>query len=326
MIRCKLCGRDNADGAKYCGDCGKALEPVTGPSAPVHAADPATGVCPTCGTPLPVGMPFCPECGSRVTPVPSGPACGSCGSPTAPGAKYCAACGRALSAPHVSRTSAVQAARRGGGTLVLLDDGGKEQSRHGLAGEETSIGRVDADITFADDPFLSPLHAQISCRDGQYFVRDLGSRNGTWYFLAEPYRMQDGDLVLIGSQVLRFRRLGYPGPHPPEHDATRRLGSLIPSTDIASLTQLRGDGSPRDVIHLSPGREIAVGREQGDWVFPYDPSMSGKHARIRSEDADFVIVDDGSRNGIAIGVRGEIELQKGSRILVGDKMLRLETS
>src|SRR5207245_1301163 len=95
------------------------------------------------------------------------------------------------------------------------------------------------------------------------------------------------DLLLIGSQVIRFRRLGYPGPHPPDADATRRMGSLIPSADIASLTQLRSDGSARDVIQLSPGRDIVIGREQGDWTFPYDPSMSARHATIRSEDADF---------------------------------------
>src|SRR5690348_18220671 len=84
--------------------------------------------------------------------------------------------------------------------------------------------------------------------------------------------------------MIRFRRLGYPGPHPPDADATKRMGSLIPSADIASLTQLRSDGSARDVVQLSPGRDIRIGREEGDWVFPYDPSMSSKHAVVRSEE------------------------------------------
>jgi len=35
------------------------------------------------------------------------------------------------------------------------------------------------------------------------------------------------------------------------------MGSLSPSADIASLTQLRSDGSVRDVIQLSPGRDVA---------------------------------------------------------------------
>jgi pSer/pThr/pTyr-binding forkhead associated (FHA) protein len=102
------------------------------------------------------------------------------------------------------------------------------------------------------------------------------------------------------------------------------MGSLVPSADIARLIQLRSDGSQRDTIHLSPGRNLGIGRDSGDWIFPYDPSMSGLHAEVRSEDADFVVVDAGSRNGVALSVRGEISLKNGSRFLVGDKMLRLE--
>jgi pSer/pThr/pTyr-binding forkhead associated (FHA) protein len=209
---------------------------------------------------------------------------------------------------------------------VLLDEGGDELQRFGLAGANTTIGREDADICFPDDWYLSPLHAQIALEDGELLVRDLGSRNGTWLFLTEPYRLVDGDLLLIGSQIFRFRRLGYPGPHPPERDATRRLGSLVPGADIACLTQLRADGSGRDVIHLSPGRHITIGRDQGDWIFPYDRSMSGTHAQVRSEDADFVLLDAGSRNGVAAAVRGEMPLENGSRLLVGCKMLRVDIS
>ena len=134
----------------------------------------------------------------------------------------------------------------------------------------------------------------------------------------------DGDLILIGSQLLRFRRLGYPGPHPPDADATRRMGSLVPSADIASVAQLRADGSVRDVFHLSPGRDVALGRDRGDWPFAYDPSMSGTHAVIRSEDADFVLADAGSRNGVAVAARGDVTLRKNSKILVGDKLMMVE--
>jgi len=287
MTVCPHCGKNN-DSGTYCGDCGKAL-----PSA--------AGTCAQCGHgPLNAALPFCPACGTKI------------GAATPEAAKP-------------ARTSEFTARRTGAtGQLVLLDDAGQPASKHPLTGDETTVGRVDADVAFPDDPFLSPLHAQISVREGKFYLRDLGSRNGTWYFVEEPYRLQDADLILVGSQVLKFRRLGYPGPHPPEADSTRRLGSLIPSADIASLTQLRSDSSGRDVIHLSPGRTIKIGRERGDWVFPYDPSMSGAHCQIRSADADFVLADDGSRNGVAISVRGEVEVRNGSRLLAGDKMLKLE--
>ena len=232
----------------------------------------------------------------------------------------CPQCGQPLA--HHRRSAPLARAI----ALSVLDEGGQTVGSHELKREETSVGRLDADIGFPDDPFISPIHAQFSVRAGEVYVRDLGSRNGTWVFLEGPYTLQDGDLILVGSQVIRFRRLGYPGPHPPEQDQTRRLGSSTPGADIASLTQLRGDGSARDVLHLSPGRDIVLGREQGDWVFPYDLSMSGRHAEVRSMDADFVVVDAGSRNGVGVAVRGELRLPRGARLLVGDRILRLDNA
>jgi pSer/pThr/pTyr-binding forkhead associated (FHA) protein len=208
--------------------------------------------------------------------------------------------------------------------LVQLDDVGTPVNRFDRKSVHTTIGRHDGDLRFPEDQFLSPLHAKISWEQQHLVVRDLGSRNGTWVFLEQPHRLVDGDLLLVGSQILKFRRLGYPGPHTPDVDATKRMGSLTPSADIATLTQLRSDGSPRDVVHLSPGRDVRIGRERGDWIFPYDPSMSAEHALIRSEDADFVVLDAGSRNGVAIAARGDIALVHNSRLLVGDKLLRVE--
>ena len=104
----------------------------------------------------------------------------------------------------------------------------------------------------------SGIHASLQTFD-RLEVRDLGSRNGTWVFLEAPHRLTDGDLILIGSQVLRFRRLGYPGPYASETDATKRMGSVTPSADIASLTQLRGDGSARKLL-----KETGVALAPGD--------------------------------------------------------------
>lgn len=209
--------------------------------------------------------------------------------------------------------------------LTLLDDAGEVVEKFDLEGERVTIGRDDGDLLFPSDVFVSPVHAMLSRRDGQLFLRDLGARNGTWLFIDAPYRLQDGDAMLIGSQVIRFRRLGYPGPHPPEADQTRRLGSLTPGADIAVLAQLRSDGSARDTVHLSPGRGVKIGREHGDWVFPYDKTMSGAHAEIRSEDLEFIVLDDRSRNGVAIAVRGERPVKAGQRILIGDQTLRVES-
>ncbi len=210
--------------------------------------------------------------------------------------------------------------------IALLDDEGSVARAYVLERGEAVLGRGDADIRFESDPYMSPLHARIEQRAGQLWIRDLGSRNGTWIFIEQPTRLTDGDLVLVGSQVLRFRRLGYPGPHPPEADSTRRLGSLIPAADVAVLEQLRADASVRDTLHLSPGRTVTLGRETGDWLFPYDQTMSGKHAEVRSEDSEYYIHDAGSRNGVAMAVRGERGLRRGQRILIGNEILRVESA
>jgi hypothetical protein len=45
---------------------------------------------------------------------------------------------------------------------------------------------------------------------------------------------------------------------------------------------------------------------------------------VRSEDSEFFVSDAGSRNGVAVALRGERELNPGQRILLGDRILRLE--
>jgi predicted component of type VI protein secretion system len=228
--------------------------------------------------------------------------------------------------PSSSGTQVIGAGRLASGPkLALLGDSGEVLQQYTLDRGEAVVGRGDADIRFESDNFMSPIHARLEVRDGQLWLRDLGSRNGSWAFIDEPTRLTDGDLILIGSQLLRFRRLGYPGPNPPEADSTRRMGSTVPTVDIAALEQLRADGSCRDVYHLSPARTVVIGRETGDWVFPYDPTMSGRHAEIRSEDSEFFVHDSNSRNGVAMAVRGERPLARGHRLLIGDQILRVES-
>ena len=296
---CHYCGRQNDAGAQFCSDCGKPLTKA----AEARAAVAAGG-------------------GGGLVSRTSGP--GSGGEPASADAP-CPLCG-SVTARHSTGDRRSSHDRRFDQslTLILVSEMATEVARFERKHASTTIGRSEGDIRFPEDPFLSPLHAKITWEDGGLFIRDLGSRNNTWVFLEEPYRLNDGDLILIGSQILRFRRLGYPGPHAAEADATKRMGSMTPSADIASLTQLRTDGSSRDVIQLSPGRDVHIGRERGDWIFPYDPSMSAQHATVRSEDADFVLVDDHSRNGIAIAARGAMALRHGSRVMVGDKLLRIE--
>jgi class 3 adenylate cyclase/tetratricopeptide (TPR) repeat protein len=54
-VRCPACGRENPEGAKFCGEC----------AAPLAQA----AVCAGCGASNPAGQKFCNECGSPIAPV-----------------------------------------------------------------------------------------------------------------------------------------------------------------------------------------------------------------------------------------------------------------
>lgn len=339
MTSCAFCGRENESDSRFCIDCGKPMNPSAARVGPAYVPNPSGG------QPQPVSAPggisatarpasaspFVPS--TRVNDAPA-PACPRCGNSTTAGLPFCGHCGT-LVGKRVSvqmesggnpATAVFGASRMGAGPrLSLLGEAGEPTQSYTLERGEAVIGRGEADIIFDDDHFMSPLHARLELRDGQLCLRDLGSRNGTWVFIDQPTKLTDCDLLLVGSQVLRFRRLGYPGPHPPEADSTRRMGSAVPTVDIAVLEQLRADGSVRDVFHLSPGRSVSIGRESGDWLFPYDATMSGQHAEVKSEDSEFFIHDANSRNGVAMSVRGEKPVKKGQRILIGDQILRVES-
>lgn len=312
--------------------------PMSGGGAglvPATRVSSATSSCPRCGKPVDTNLPFCGHCGARAGSPAAPSTCGNCGAEYTEGVDvFCSRCGT-----RVGQRVSVQMPSGGGGTMVLgaaaraalgpklslLGETGEVVETYSLERGEAVVGRGDADIRFEKDHYMSPLHARVELRDGQLLLRDLGSRNGSWVFIEEPTKLTDGDLLLVGSQVLRFRRLGYPGPHPPEADSTRRMGSLAPVADVAILEQLRADGSVRDVLHLSPGRDVVMGRDTGDWLFPYDQTMSGRHAEIRSEDSEFWVHDAGSRNGVAMAVRGERVLKRNARLLLGDQILRVES-
>ena len=249
---------------------------VLNPKSPPSVSPPRPGErrCPSCATPIQSDLPFCGACGTRVAHL-SPTACANCGRPDPGGNRFCPSCGHPLADPTPKPMPAVRPVG-GPARLVTLSSSIVRPRRRRATGcrERSPRSGARAPTSTFDDIYLSPMHAQFELRDGALLVRDLGSRNGTWVTsISRP--LSDGDLVLVGIQLLRFRRLGYPGPHPPEADATRRMGSMMPTADVAELAQLRADGCVRDMFHLSPGRTVQIGRESGDWVFPYDPTMSG---------------------------------------------------
>jgi hypothetical protein len=81
-------------------------------------------------------------------------------------------------------------------------------------------------------------------------------------------------------------------------------------------------GQPGEVYDLKD--ETAIGRTMGDISFPHDGYMSSRHARIIRRGEDFVLVDEGSRNGTFVRIKNEIKLESGDMILIGKQLFRFE--
>lgn len=74
--------------------------------------------------------------------------------------------------------------------------------------DEMTLGRAEGcRVAIPEDTFASQIHARIFTRDGQTWVEDLGSTNGTYVNRAKvsaATAIRRGDLVQIGNTVMEL--------------------------------------------------------------------------------------------------------------------------
>ena len=184
MITCDRCKTENLDGSQYCDECGAPLRPNGRPSSnyknPAQERDGQNGA----HAPAPGAHPE--FAGGRVS-------AGLSFSALRSGAK-----------PHAR---------------LVIERGRSSGKQFMLSDVEAQIGRWDADGGIFpdvdldnDDPEakVSRRHARITLSNGQYFLEDLGSTNGTFINRGKrlpPGQRQalcDGDEIIVGKTFLRF--------------------------------------------------------------------------------------------------------------------------
>jgi pSer/pThr/pTyr-binding forkhead associated (FHA) protein len=73
--------------------------------------------------------------------------------------------------------------------------------------DEVTLGRAAGCQVPLDDAYASQVHARVFQREGQWYVEDLGSTNGTYLNrrrVAGPMVMKRKDRVQIGNTVLEL--------------------------------------------------------------------------------------------------------------------------
>lgn len=92
----------------------------------------------------------------------------------------------------------------------ILEPKSLKGSRIELTTQPIVIGRsADADLSFADDTYLSSRHARVWSLDGVAMVEDLGSTNGTQINgqrVVEATTLAPGDRVQMGHVVVEATR------------------------------------------------------------------------------------------------------------------------
>jgi len=189
MIICDRCSTENPDAARYCDKCGAALWLAGRVSAPSPNGERHPGGNMRDHT--------------KAVESPSGANAMKSGVP----------------APAQQSSSAIGAADRNMSARLVIERGRSAGKQFSLSSAEAQIGRWDADggvfpdVDLDDDDpeaKVSRRHARISVNDGEYFIEDLGSTNGTFInrgrrlVPGDRQSLRDGDEIIVGKTFLRF--------------------------------------------------------------------------------------------------------------------------
>jgi pSer/pThr/pTyr-binding forkhead associated (FHA) protein len=311
---CPRCGSDQAPADKYCSACGHDLTaPVTRTVHPIHDASWAG---PSVRVAAPSGVP-CPRCG--VTNEAQARTC-----------RYCGGVVNAFTQPAPDSVSDLAIDLNPQACVVVILRDGTDGGVYPLIQDRTDIGGREGDIVLKEDPYLSARHARIERRGDSFVLLDLGSVNGIYLRLRQPTTLADGDMILLGQQVLRFELTSEVERHV---GAAMQHGVMIFGTPeqsrLARLVQYTTEGMARDVYYLHRN-ETVFGREAADLTFSDDPFLSRKHAAIvcdphgNENERKFVLRDLGSSNGTAICCRTEHVLQSGDQFRLGRHLFRFD--
>ena len=110
----------------------------------------------------------------------------------------------------VRRGLALRGARSPGraGRYLVVTEGPLAGTRINLGSQPVLIGRADDSTLVLTDDYASTRHARISPRDGDWFVEDLGSTNGTYLDRSKvttAVRVPIGTPVHVGKTVIELR-------------------------------------------------------------------------------------------------------------------------
>jgi pSer/pThr/pTyr-binding forkhead associated (FHA) protein len=205
--------------------------------------------------------------------------------------------------------------------LILITGEGLEGLSYHLNATEHVAGRGNGAILFPDDDYLNKRHATFLYRDNKLYLRDEESQNGTFLGIRESRRLQDGDMFMVGEQLLRVECLDLQSEYPMQEDT---LMYVSPPKDYKFRVVHVLEGGKPCAAYCSVNNDILIGRHGCDVNFGDDRHVSPKHARVAWKDGGPVLEDMDSKNGTYLRIADEQKLEHGDYVQVGSELLRVE--
>jgi pSer/pThr/pTyr-binding forkhead associated (FHA) protein len=144
--------------------------------------------------------------------------CRECGHHNVEGSNFCSSCGASLPRDEVTTDlpvldadgeAGIDVDRSGFGPhegLFVVPTGPKAGARYALDADTVTVGRHPESDIFLDDITVSRRHAEVRRDGARYWVRDVGSLNGTYVNRrrTEEAELSDGDEIQVGKFKLVF--------------------------------------------------------------------------------------------------------------------------
>ena len=114
---------------------------------------------------------------------------------------------RVEASPRKAAKAAKVAAKVANPSQLAIVEPAELRGRAYPLADELTVGRAAGCQVTVDDTFASQLHARVFAREGQLFVEDLGSTNGTFLNRKKvqgPQLMRRGDRLQVGNTVLEL--------------------------------------------------------------------------------------------------------------------------
>src|SRR5436309_826834 len=140
--------------------------------------------------------------------------------------------------------------------LLRILNGSLENQEIELSPDPMTIGRASACNIRIADSGVSSKHAKIWCENGQYFLMDLGSTNGTFVNEKDVDREQlsDGDVITFGMTKASFvgdQPRPRPGRAMPQRAAVAPEGIVTDEPRGSAFPPLRREVRTQDEVEIA---------------------------------------------------------------------------